>query len=72
MIGTRAICDYIEAGKSLRDITKLIEEGYEHWQMQTFDQALYDLYKEEKITAQVALQFATSAKDLKLRIQGLR
>lgn len=72
LIGTRAIRDYIDTGKGLRDITKLIEEGYEHWQMQTFDQALYDLYKAEKISGQVALQFATSAKDLKLRIQGMR
>ncbi|MCX5759062.1 MAG: type IV pili twitching motility protein PilT, partial [Candidatus Hydrogenedentes bacterium] len=42
------------------------------YSMQTFDQALYDLYTAERISAEVALQNATSAKDLKLRIQGLR
>ena len=72
LIGTRAIREYIEAGKSLKDIGKLIEEGHDQYGMQTFDQALYDLFKADKITAEVAMAFATSAKDLKLRIQGMR
>ncbi len=70
LIGTRTIRDFIEAGKGLKDIAKLIEEGYDQYQMQTFDQALFDLYKADKITPQVALQNASSAKDLKLRIEG--
>ena len=72
LIGTRTIRDYIEVGKSLKEIGKLIEEGYEQYKMQTFDQALFDLYKVGKISPQTALQFASSAKDLKLRIEGLR
>ena len=71
LIGNRTVRDFIEQGRSFKDIVSLIEEGYEHHHMQTFDQALYDLFKEDRITPQVALQFATSAKDLKLRIQGL-
>jgi len=39
--------------------------------MQTFDQALFNLWKEKKISTETALQNATSAKDLKLRMQGL-
>lgn len=72
LIGTRTVRDFIEQGKSFKDIVKLIEEGYDQWGMQSFDQSLYDLYKEEKISVETAMQFATSAKDLKLRIQGLR
>lgn len=72
LIGTRLIREYIEAGKGLRDINKLIEEGYAQYGMQTFDQALFDLHEEGKITTQAALQYATSAKDLKLRFQGMR
>lgn len=72
LIGTRAIRDYIEAGKSLKEIHKLVEEGYDQYNMQTFDQALFDLYKADIIDAQVALRFATSAKDLKLRLEGMR
>ena len=71
LIGTRTVCEYIEAGKSLKDITKLISEGYEQYGMQTFDQALFDLYKSGAITPEIALAYATSAKDLKLKIQGL-
>lgn len=72
LIGNRTVRDYIEQGKSFKDIVKLIEEGHDQWGMQTFDQALYDLYKAGKISIEIALQFATSSKDLKLRIQGLR
>ena len=50
---------------------KLIEEGYDQYGMQTFDMAFFDLWKAKTITAEVALQNATSAKDLKLRMQGL-
>jgi len=71
LIGNRTVRDFIEQAKSFKDIVSLIEEGYKHYHMQSFDQALYDLYKADKITPQVALQFATSAKDLKLRIQGM-
>lgn len=72
LIGTRAIKDFIETGKALKDINKLISEGYDHYEMQTFDQALFDLLKKDKISPEVALAFATSPKDLKLRIQGMR
>ena len=71
LIGTRTVRDYIETSKGMKDIVKLIEEGIEQYGMQTFDHALFMLYKQEKITEQVALAFATSAKDLKLRIQGM-
>ena len=72
LIGNRTVREFIEQGKSFKDIVKLIEEGRDQYGMQTFDMALYDLFKAEVITAQVALQFATSAKDLKLRLQGMR
>jgi twitching motility protein PilT len=71
LLGTRTVRDFIEQGKSFKDIHALIAEGREQWGMQTFDQALYDLWKAEKITAEVALLNATSAKDLKLRMQGM-
>ncbi len=71
LIGTRAVRDFIDQGKSFKDIVSLIEEGKDQWGMQTFDQALYDLWSEKIITVEVALQNATSAKDLKLRMQGM-
>lgn len=71
LVGTRTVRDYIEQGKSFKDITRLIEEGGDQYGMQTFDSHLYDLYKAGTITAQVALQNATSPKDLKLKLQGM-
>lgn len=71
LIGTRTVRDFVDQGKAFKDIVSLIEEGKDQWGMQSFDQALYDLWKLEKITPEVALQNATSSKDLKLRMQGL-
>ncbi len=72
LVGNRLVRDYIEQGKSLKDIVKLIEDGHDQWGMQTFDQALYDHYKAGRISERIALHNATSPKDLKLRMQGLR
>jgi twitching motility protein PilT len=72
LIGNRTVRDYIEQGKSFKDLVKLIEEGADQYGMQTFDQALFDLCTDETISAEVALQNASSPKDLKLRLQGLR
>ncbi len=72
LIGSRTVREHIEQGKSFRDIVKLIEDGYDQYGMQSFDQGLYDLYKAGTITAEVAMQYATSPKDLALRIQGMR
>ena len=71
LIGTRTVRDFIDQGKAIKDIVSLIEEGKDQWGMQTFDQCLLDKWKAQEITAEVALQFATSSKDLKLRMQGM-
>jgi twitching motility protein PilT len=71
MLGTRTVKDFIVEGKPLKDLTRLIEECYDQYGMQTFDQALYDHHENNKISMEVALANATSPKDLKLRFQGL-
>jgi Tfp pilus assembly ATPase PilU len=72
LIGNRTVRDFIEQGKSFKEIVRLIEEGTEHYGMQTFDHALLELWKQERISADVALTNATSPRDLKLRMQGMR
>ncbi|MCP4640677.1 MAG: Flp pilus assembly complex ATPase component, partial [bacterium] len=72
LVGTRTVRDFIEQGKGFKDIVKLISEGADQYGMQTFDQALFALYEAGQITAETALVNATSARDLKLRIQGMR
>jgi twitching motility protein PilT len=71
MLGTRTIRDFIIEGKALKDITRIIYEGQEQYGMQTFDQSLYDHHEAGVISTEVALENATSPKDLKLRFQGL-
>jgi len=72
LIGNRTVREYIEQGKGFNDITKLIEDGFEQYGMQTFDQALFILWKEKKIDTQTALENSTSPRDLKLRMEGFR
>ena len=72
LIGTRTVRDFIDSGKPMKEITALIEEGYAQYGMQTFDQTLFDLQQKGTITQETALRNATSPKDLKLRLQGLR
>lgn len=71
LIGNRTVREFVEQGKSFKDIVSLIEEGANQYGMQTFDQALHQLWADGKITEQIALHFATSPRDLKLRLQGL-
>lgn len=53
------------------EIPDTIAEGKELYKSQTFDQGILDLYLSGKITREDALAFATSASDLRLRMEGL-
>lgn len=50
------------------EITDAIAEGKDIYGMQTFDQALLDLYKSGKISAEDALLNASNASDLKMKL----
>lgn len=71
LIGNRTVRDFIEQGRSFKEIVGLVEEGASQYGMQTFDQALYNLWSDGKISEATALEYATSPRDLKLRLQGL-
>jgi len=53
------------------EIRDTIEAGKEHYHSQSFDQAIFDLYNEKIISKEQALDNATSASDLELKISGL-
>ena len=53
------------------EIRDTIEAGKEHYKSQSFDQAILDLYHEGVISKEQALDHATSASDLELKINGL-
>jgi twitching motility protein PilU len=70
MLNTPHIADMIQKG-GINEITTAIEQGND-LDMQTFDQALYDLYVAGKITVEEALNHAESRNNLSLRIRLAR
>ena len=67
MINTPLMADLIFKG-NVHDMKELIAKSNELG-MQTFDQALYDLYESGQITYEDALRNADSVNDLRLRIK---
>ena len=67
LINTPLIADLIEKGKvgEIKDVMKRSRE----LGMQTFDQAIYDLYKAGEITYEDALKNADSANEVRLNIK---
>jgi twitching motility protein PilU len=67
MIDTPRIKDLIKQG-DIDSLKEAMEQGVQEG-CQTFDQALFTLYKENKITLQQALMNADSANNLRLKIK---
>jgi len=71
LIGTPLAKERIRMHVDSSQIISLIEEGRDTYGMQTFDQHLYELWESEEISEEIALEFASSPKDLSLRLRGL-
>lgn len=67
LLGTKTIQEIILRGQ-LESIKEIMEKS-ERLGMQTFDGALYSLYKQERISAEEALKNADSPNNLRLRIK---
>lgn len=67
MINSPLIANLIRKGE-IHEIKEVIKRSRENG-MQTFDQALFDLFKAEKISQQKALHHADSPNDLRLQIK---
>lgn len=53
------------------EIREALEKGREYYKSQSFDQHIFDLYSEGKISRDKAKEYATSASDLELKMSGL-
>jgi twitching motility protein PilT len=53
------------------EIRDAIENGRDHYKSQSFDQSILDLYNDGIISKEQAMENATSASDLELKISGL-
>ena len=69
MIGTPTIKKLLHEGKTL-ELPQHIAAGRQVG-MQTFNQALYDLYVENKIKLEDALAYATSPAEFRLMVEGI-
>ena len=69
LVVNAAIRGYILEPDKLGEIVENISKGKEQYGMQTFDQAIIDLYEKELITIEEALQNATSPNDMRLKLR---
>ena len=71
MVGTGLIRDSIRESKKTPEIPAVIAAGTAQYGMQTFDQSLLGLFKEELITYETARDAATNPDDFDLKVKGI-
>ncbi|HEU5191333.1 MAG TPA: PilT/PilU family type 4a pilus ATPase, partial [Methylomirabilota bacterium] len=71
MVGTGLIRDCIKESDKTSQLPSVIAAGQAQYGMQTFDQSLLGLYREELITYEVARDAATNADDFDLKVKGI-
>jgi len=71
MINTPYISECISDREKTVLIRDAITAGVSQYGMQTFDQSIYQLYKEGYISYEQGLRFSTSADNFKLRVMGI-
>ncbi len=72
LVATETIRDCILDDEKTKLIPDVLAKGKTIYGMQTFDQSLYDLYKNELITYEEALRRATNPDDFALRVKGIQ
>ena len=72
LVSTAYIRECIENKEKTKYIREQIALGTSQYGMQTFDQSLYQLYKNGLITLDEALRRATNPDEFKLKIQGVQ
>jgi twitching motility protein PilT len=71
MLGTGLIRESIRDPEKTPQIPAIIAAGHGQYGMQTFDQSLLTLYRDDKITLETALEAATNADDFALKVRGI-
>jgi len=71
MVGTGLIRDSIRASEKTTNIPTVIAAGQAQYGMQTFDQSLLQLHREELITYETARDAATNPDDFDLKVKGI-
>src|SRR5574342_466016 len=71
LINTARVKEYIEDKDRTRKIREAIAQGFVSYGMQTFDQSLMALLKENLITLDEAMRQASNPDDFALRVRGI-
>ncbi|MDF1579837.1 MAG: type IV pilus twitching motility protein PilT [Desulfuromonadales bacterium] len=71
MISTARTRELIESKERTRQIKDAMQQGYETYGMQTFDQSLLLLFKRQFITFEEALRQSSNPDDFKLKVSGI-
>ena len=71
LLNTARVKEYIEDKDRTRKIREAIAQGYVSYSMQTFDQSLMALLKENLITLDEAMRQASNPDDFALRVRGI-
>ena len=72
MVNTSYIADCIQDREKTSLIRDAIAQGVSQYGMQTFDQSVYQLYKEGFISYEQGLRYSSSPDNFKLRVMGIR
>jgi twitching motility protein PilT len=71
MVGTGLIRDCIREAEKTAQIPAVMAAGASQYGMQTFDQSLLQLYREEMVTYETARDAATNPDDFDLKVKGI-
>ena len=71
LLNTARVREYIEDKDKTRKIREAIAQGFVSYGMQTFDQSLMALLKENLISLDEALRLASNPDDFALRVSGI-
>jgi twitching motility protein PilT len=72
LIATTIVRECILAPERTKEIPDIIAAGTSQYAMQTFDQALMDLFQRELISYEEAIHQATNPEDFALRVRGIQ
>ncbi|WP_296014630.1 type IV pilus twitching motility protein PilT, partial [uncultured Fibrobacter sp.] len=71
LVNTGAIKEYIQDKNKIDMVEQAVAEGHLQYHSQTFDQALLELYQNEQISLETAMNAATNRDDFDLKIRGI-
>jgi twitching motility protein PilT len=72
MLATATIREFLLDPEKTSQIKAAIAEGVSQYGMQTFDQAIMQLYTDEKISMENALRYSSNPTEFELRIKGIQ